>query len=357
MVVSVATYSLPAGWTYAALADSLFGAAFAAAGLMAPGGWHDQFVTGSNTVRVLRVPHDSTKTYGATFYYLVFRSSDAPGIALASGWNTTTKVPTGTQYLDYHTLPSAISQTGSNFGASRICPFTPQTNTVIHLDRYTSEFDTKQSWFVLRQGLNRSPPFTILHQNTILQPWVDLSRGLLNGYATVQAFTSGNMGVVSFQFQENLRRCLMSGSALRSDVDGAGAGRYHGVAFNTQCYAGVGSAPNATSSNLSSGFTGSNGSAFLLPIGKTSANGEFLTDYAPIVSDMGWWPVTPTRLASDFGIYFHYADNTSAYGDQFNTPNGLTKWAVLQFANNATVTDGASAHFLASVPLNWTLPS
>jgi hypothetical protein len=356
MVVSVATYSLPAGWTQAALADSLFGAAFADAGLMAAGGWHDQFVTESNTVRVLRTAYDSTKTYGTTFYYLVFRGSDSPGIALASGWNTTTKVPTGTQYLDYHTLPSLVNGAGSNQTASRVS-FNPQTNTAIHLDRYTSGFDTNQSWFVIRQGLNRSAPFTIMHQNTILQPWVDLSKGLLNGFATIAAFTYANMGAVSFQLQENLRRCLITGSALRSDVDGSGIGRYHGIALNTQCYAAVGSAPNNTSNNLTNIFTGFNGSAFLLPIGKASVNGAFLTDYVPIVSDMGWLPFTPTRLASDFGIYFHYADNTSAYGDQFNTPNGLTKWAVLQFANNPIVTDGASAHFLASVPLTWTLPS
>ena len=355
MVANVATYTLPAGWTQASLADSLFGAAFANAGLMTAGEWHAQFVTGSNTVRVLRVPHDPTKAYGTTFYYFIFRGGDSPGISLASGWNTSTNVPTGTQYLDYHLLPSNVSNISANSGATRLCPFTPSTASAIYLDCYTSEFDTKQRWYVLRQGLNRSSPWTILHQNTVLQPWLDLSKGIINGYTTIEAAAPSRMGIISFQLQENLRRCLLTGSALRGEVTGASA-TFHGIAYSVQAYLGVGSASASVSSNLQ--LSGANGAAaFPLPVGKTSANGAFATDYIPIVSDLAWSPLTPTRLAADFGVYCHYADNTTAYGDKFTAQNGLSKWAALQFANNAVVVDGASPHFLASVPLNWELLS
>jgi hypothetical protein len=191
-----------------------------------------------------------------------------------------------------------------------------------------------------------------LHQNTVLQPWLDLSKGIVSGYTTIEAVVQSRMGIISFQLQENLRRCLLTGSALRGET----SSRFHSISFSVQAYVGAGSASAFASSNLQ--FTGTGGAAaFPLPVGKTSANGAFTTDYIPIVSDLAWSPFTPTRLAADFGVYCHYADNTTAYGDKFTAQNGLSKWATLQFANNAVVVDGASPHFLASVPLNWELPS
>ena len=76
------------------------------AGLMTE--WYDSFNVGSDRLcRVLRIQHDSTKTFGTCFYYFTISDSGI-GVALATnGWSG--NVPTGTQYLDWHTLPASIS--------------------------------------------------------------------------------------------------------------------------------------------------------------------------------------------------------------------------------------------------------
>jgi hypothetical protein len=222
------------------------------------------------------------------------------------------------------------------------------------LDRFTSSDDTKQSWFVLRQGLNRSAPFSILHKNTSLHPWLDLDKGIISGFSTVGAWNSSGSqaGFISFRLEENLRRCLLIGHALRGDTATSdAANKYHLLRYSTHSYMGVGSQTNNSVNNLPSAVkqNGAAPSAVALPVGKNSANPAFLTDYVPICTDLPWSPFTPTRLADDFGVYMHYADNTTAYGDRFIVQAGVNEWETLQFANNSVVVDGASPAFLARV--------
>lgn len=339
MAVTKQTYTATATWTYADLAN-LFRDAFIDAGLMTA--WHDEFVTSGNTVRVLKIEHDNTKAFGSSFYYFTFYSS-ITGVSIASGWNTGADIPAGTQYLDYHVLPAELNSS-FNQRDSRILSYVFSSD--IFLDRFTSGEDVKQSWFVLRQGLNKSHPFTILHKNTSLHPWLDLNRGIINGYTTIGATVFSNQGFVDFQLQENIRRCLLTGQALRGDANYSGSSRFHGISYRTHSYTGLGSQSNSTTSNYSSP---TNGGAVILPVAKSSANPAFTADYVPICSSLPWSPFTPTLLANDFGIYMHYADNTTAYGDKFIVEAGVNEWEVLQFANNAVVVDGASAAFLARV--------
>lgn len=344
MAVTKQTYTATATWTYADLAN-LFRDAFIDAGLMTD--WHDAFVTGSNTARVLKIEHDNTKTYGSSFYHFSFVNSDHPGISIVSGWNTSTDVPTGTQFLDYHRLPATISGISINYAATAVTPFAPSTSSDIFLDRFTSADDTKQSWFVFRQGLNRSAPFTILHKNTSLHPWLDLNKGIVNGYSTIGAIVVNNQGYVDFRLQENIRRCLLTGQTLRGDTEATfGNTRFHAINYRTHSYTGFGSASNSTNYNYSSP---SNGGSIILPVAKNSANPAFTTDHVPICTSLPWSSFTPTLLADDFGIYMHYADNATAYGDKFIVETGVNEWEVLQFANNPTVVDGASPAFLARV--------
>ena len=334
MAVTKATYTATATWTAAQLAD-LFEDAFIDAGLMTA--WHDSFTAGSNAVRVLKIEHDNTKTYGNTFYYLAFTTGFV-GVSIASGWDTATDLPTGTQYIDYFNNPNSTSSTWGD-----VISFTPSASSNISLDRYTSATDIKQSWFVLRQGLNRSTPFTVLHEDTSLHAWLDLSKGMISGYHNIVSSVSNRRGNIDFRMQNNLRRCLLIGSALRGET--SSNGRYHGINYSMNSYFGVGSVSAETSNNVgTSGFSG-----FALPVAKNSANPAFTTDYIPICTDLAWSIWTPTKLADDFGVYMHYADNTLAYGDRFIVTSGTNEWEVLNFANNSVVTDGASSAFLARV--------
>jgi len=352
MAVTKETYTAlaSASWT-ASDAANIFRDAFIDAGYMTD--WHDSFTAAGYQFRVLKIEHDATKAYGSSFYYFAFSTGEC-GVSLASGWES--NVPTGTQFLDYHRLPSAMSSIISNFGATNLAVsisggnFSLSATSHLLLDRYTSGDDTKQSWFVLRQGTNISRPFTILHKNTVLQPWLDLSKGVISGVSTVDARVFNRAGVLAFRQQENIRRALLFGQALRGDAEVTFAGsRFHGIDYNSFVYQGLGSQSNSTFNNYGNATANTNGGSMTLPVGKTSANPAFTTDYVPICTDLPWSPWTPTRLADDFAVYMHYASNAIAYGNKFIVQAGTNEWETLAFANNAVVSDGASATFLARV--------
>lgn len=325
---------------------SLLSTAFIDAGLMTA--WHDSFAISATQYRVLRIQHDAAKTYGSSFYCFITDSFGRLGVALSSGWNPSgtppINVPTGTEFLDYHRLPINTGASGSS--STRLAEMSTTSN--LFLDRYTSGIDTKQSWFVFRQPGARSAPFSVLHKDTTLQTWLDLNKGMVSGVSTITADVSARMGYIRFQLQENIRRCLLTGSALRGRTETSGDGTFHTLNLNTHVYVGVGT--SATDTNIGTGISGSNsGSAFPLPVAKAAANPAYLTDYNPVCSDLAWSVWTPTRLALDLGVYMHYNDNDTAYQDRFIVQSGVNEWEALQFANNSVVVDGASPTFVARV--------
>lgn len=356
MAVTKETYSATATWTASDLAD-MFRDAFIDAGLMTA--WYDSFSVSSTLYRVLKIEHDGTKAYGSSFYSFSFSLSGASQgvyLNLASGWNPSgtppVNVPTGTQYLDYYSLPASQP--------SGTLILNPSATSNVFLDRYTSGDDAKQSWFVLR-GLSgasvvRSKPFTILHKDTVLHSWLDLDKGIISGAAeivTYSGFSNQTYGFVRFTIPNLLRRSLVYGAALRGKT--ANSGFYSSLSLGSHFYFGAGnennpaflssSIPNAIVANSVDAGGGGVG----LPVGRSSTNPAFITDYIPICSDLPWSPWTPTKLADDFGIYMHYADNTVDYGDRFIVQSGLNEWQILAFANNSNVITGASATFLARI--------
>jgi len=347
MAVTKQIYTAASGYTASDFAN-IFRSALIDAGLMLA--WHDEFTQGSFEFRVLRVQHDPSKSYGSSFYTFVF-GTNGVGVSLASGWSTASDQPTGTQYFDYHVLPPAVTSVSLNDYLTLLLDANISNASAVYLDRYTSQADSKQSWFVLRQGLTRSRPFTIVHSGTVLHSWLDLDKGIISGFQTVGAICDSRMGFVSFSLQENIRRCLLTGTALRGhSTPGA---RFHAVNYRTHCYVGIGSESANPQSNLGGSIAGSPSTGYAaavaLPVGKNAANPAYSVDYVPACSDLPWSPFTPTRLAADFAVYMHYADNTIAYGDKFIQQAGINEWEVLAFANNAVANDGASAAFLARV--------
>jgi hypothetical protein len=362
MPVTKQTFSISAPWTAAQFADML-GSAFAAAGLMTD--WYDSYTKdAANIVRVLEVQHNNTKTYGKCFYpfvFSIFASQVGLRINITSGWDTGVyappdppKKPVGTQFLDYFTAPNSYDDNDA-----RTTPvFTGSTTSNLFLDRYTSGDDAKQTWFILRQGVNVGVPFTILHKDTLLHPWLDLDKGMISGHLRQKCFTWNRVGGAIFEVSMALRRTLLLGTALRGADTGSWQG-YTRTGYRAYSYVGCGSQSNNPGVNLPSIGAGSlsagelggglSSQGLTLPVGKNSANPAFLQDYVPVCTDLPWSPWTPTRLADDFGIYMHYADNTIGYGNKFIVQAGLNEWEVISFANNTVINDGASATFLARV--------
>jgi hypothetical protein len=346
MPVTKEIYSANAPWTQTSMADMLRDALIDA-GLMTA--WHDSFTKPSSTdqIRVLKIEHNGTKTYGSCFYSFVFNSSGACGLYLSSGWNASgappVNVPTGTQYLDYYALPANYFADPTY--SSRI--FGGSTTSNLFLDRYTSQDDSKQSWFVFRQGSNVSKPFTILHKDTGLHSWLNLDQGVISGFHRVSTQVSNRAGAIGFTVESAIRRCLCVGAALRGSTDRFS---YNDLGYTPCSYLGLGSQSGQFGSNFPDPARNSGvASAIVLPVGKSSANPAFVTDYVPICTDLPWSPWTPTTLAADFGIYMHYNDNTIGYGDRFIVQSALNEWQVLSFANNANVNDGATATFVARI--------
>jgi hypothetical protein len=341
MAVTKQTYSISSGFTNTDVATALR-SALIDAGLMTE--WYDSFtISGGTICRVLQIIHDPTKTYGTCFYYFIIANSGITVALATNGWDATTpapiNIPTGTQYLDWHTLPadSGLSQsTGTIL-------FTYSTTSNLALDRFTSGSDTKQSWFVFRQTstVTRSRPFTFLHKDMALHSWIDLSKGCISGLTRLTAHTPNRAGVVNFQIDENLRRCLCIGSALRGVTNGFS---YHGQQYNAYSYFGAGS--EAFGTNFPA-WKENNCAATPLPVGRNSANPAYTSDHVPVCSNIPWNLWTPTGLADDFGIYMRYDANDIALGDRFVAQATVNEWEVLDFANNAVLNDGASASFLA----------
>lgn len=320
------------------------------AGLMTE--WYDSFASGGDKLcRVLRIEHDSTKTFGTCFYYFTINDSGISVALATNGWSG--NAPTGSRYLDWHTLPASVNP---NFGGESTNIFNYAAGSNLVLNRFTSQLDPKQSWFVFSQTISgtttRSKPFSFLHKDTALHSWLDLSKGCISGFTTVSAQANGYVGRINLSIEENLRRCLSIGSALR----GTNTPGFHGAGINTNCYYGVGMTPDDQFySNIpGEGRSPGGASGTPLPIGRNAANPAYSTDYTPICSNLPWNLWTPTRLANDFGLYAQYNTaapdvNVIALGTKIIVQNTVNEWETLQFANSSNLISGATPMFLARV--------
>jgi hypothetical protein len=340
MACTKATYTATATWTASQLAD-LFRDAFIAAGLMAA--WHDSFLSGSIENRVLEVTYDGTKTYGKTYYWFMFTTGGV-FLHVATGWNTGTDQPTGTQYLDFFaTTTNATTNHWTAVGLS--------SSSTVELVHYTSNVDTQQSWFVVKSGTTRFC-FTIVNGAKTVQSWMDLSKGFFAGFVWTRpsATVSSSVGAGQLRFGRGpaLRRDLTLGTALNGSTT---ISNYTNTLSETvlQSYGAPGNTSNSFSSNTSGlrGSTDGLGGAIILPCNFSGTNPAFTTNSNPVFHSMPYMPYITSSLSSDFGITFHYATNTFSPGDTFVVSAGTEEWEVLDFAANGSAVTGASPLFLA----------
>ena len=345
MPVTKQTYTAAATWTPSQLAD-IFRSAFIDAGLMTD--WHDSFLSGSIENRVLRVQYNAARTYGTTFYWFQFSNTGA-FLQLATGWNTASDIPSGTQWLDFVTTTTNAANGWQFFSGSAL--------STAELVRYTSGADTQQSWFVFKNSSNRKV-FTIQHPSTALQSWLDLDRGIYSGFIHTDCTCANNKryGVVGFLRGPALRRDLVVGSALNGSTTPS---EYLATSAMISCagYGACGNTSNNFTDNIRAGFawedaTGAQGSdkfasSAILPCNFSGTNPAFASNSNPVFHSMPTSPYTTSSLPSDFGLTFHYATNTFSPGDTLVVTAGVEEWEIMDFAANNSAVTGASPLFLA----------
>lgn len=345
MAVTKQTYTATATWTAAQLAD-IYRSAFIDAGLMTD--WFDSFSSGSIQNRILRVQYDASKTYGTTFYWFQFDAT-GPILQLATGWNTSTHVPTGTQYLDY------VTTTTSSASGWRLLSGT--NGSTAGLVRYTSGIDANQSWFVFNNN-NIRKAFAITSASSSLQPWLDLNKGVYGGFYHTLHSTGANRryAVNGFRRGPGLRRDLVIGTALNGSTSSS---NYTNDCANIMVcsYGAVGNSSNDfVNNNAAMGFAASIGfggaderfpGALILPCNFSGTNPAFTVNSNPVFHSMPFQAYTVNPLPSDFGLTFHYATNSFSQGDTFIVSSGTEEWEVVDFAASASAVTGASPLFLA----------
>jgi hypothetical protein len=340
MAVTKEIYTLTAGFTPADVID-LLGQAFIDAGLMAA--WHDTFTNGGNSYGVLECVYDPTKAFGTT-YYLFLAEANNLAVAIGTGWDLATNEFTGTQYLDYFLPASQVFYYG---GRSTVLtnPLSYNNNTTLNIYRYTSTASTNQSWFVFQQGLSTTYPFTIISPNQSLYPWLDLDLAMIPGVHNVVTSVAPSTipCSLSYNLLENIGRAYPYGQGVAGSTGSSyGNGIFHNMNKPMYQYVGTGKVPGAGLNNFG-------GTGIILPISSSEVNPAFAQDYIPICSELPWTSFSSAPLATDLGVYMHYANNTLNFEDRFVVDPGVEEWEILTCTNNVTVTTAGSPTFLARV--------
>jgi len=309
MACTKETYTATATWTASQLAQ-LFEDAFIDAGLMTA--WHDSFLSGTIENRILEVTYNAS-TYGKTYYWFMFSTSGV-FLQVATGWNASADVPTGTQYLDFFA-------TTTNSTTNHWQMFAAATTNTVELVRYTSGVDADQSWFTIKRSGGVDRTFTIASGGLTVQSWLDLSKGFFNGFLHVTPTVINNTGVLEFDRGPGLRREIAVGSCLIGDTS---ASVYRDLSTRTIWgYGTTGRAGNSTTSNYTT-------IPFIpLPTASATANPAYTADSNPVFHSLPFHPYVAESLPSDFGLSFHFASNAFDPGDTLVVTAGTEEWEVL----------------------------
>jgi hypothetical protein len=340
MAVTRQVYSASPTWTAAQAAD-LLKDAFVDAGLMTD--WHASFLSGTIENRVLEVVYDAGKTYGKAYYWFMITTS-AVAISVASGFNNSTNVPTGTQYLDFYATTTNSIANHISFGG------TLSTGTQLEVVRYTSILNPDISWFVIRNS-STPIPFHIAPASTVLASWLDLDKVLFHHFVRpslgVSSTTGAGYGFASFRSDYMLRRSFCCGGSLlnrtlvSSFADFVPLGSYTSPGNVTN---------NASNYQSAAYLLGSviRNTTTIAPYGFTNTNPGYAQNYTPVMFGYSLSPYIKTDMPNDMAIHFAYTTTSIAYGDRIVVSAGVEEWEVLDFVNT-TISTTAAPLLLARV--------
>lgn len=320
MAVTKQVYTLSPTWTASGLA-SLFRSAFIDAGLMTE--WYDDFLSGSVENRILEVVNDGTKTYGTVYYWFMFTTTTV-AVHTALSWDTTTNVPTGTQYQDYFSATTNSTTNHDLINASLV------TTTSLTLTRYTSAINTSCTWFILRQATN-SVPLLIPFGAYTATSFVDQNKTAFNGLALISGQNVSNFALMSFTHHGGHTRRTYLGATYLNSATSATGYRYSPLLTR---YATMGRGLNAVSSN-----TDETVPATWLPTALIETHTGLAANYSPVFTSIQCTPYLPA-LPADFGLTAYYASNAVVSGDTFIVSAGTEEYEVI-YAGTPTVNFGA----------------
>ncbi len=333
MAVTKQTYTAAATWTASQLA-TIFQNAFVDAGLMTS--WFDSFLSGTVENRILEITYNGAKTYGKTYYWFTFTTSSI-GVSVTSGWNASTDVPTGTQYIDFY---STATNTQANHYTLRS---SLATGTAAELVRYTA---SGYSWFAFRNGAIPTP-FFIAPAATGIATWIDLDKVLFHHFLIAQlvvtAASTTSRASVQFKSAYSIRRSYHAQGFLR----GITANTQYLDTYYTLGYLGAGNT-NASSTNYAGADNIVENKFIFVPYGFSNSNPAYATDLFPIINGYSFSNYCTSSMPADFGVFFNYGTTTFAFGDRIVVSAGVEEWEVYGFANN-TDAGSASALILARV--------
>jgi hypothetical protein len=311
MAVTKQAYVANAPWTITQVTDTVRDA-FIGAGLMIA--WHDSFTSGGREHRVLEIIYNGSKTYGKTYYWFTF---DGTGIWVrtSTGWNTTSKIPSGpgvpgTQFVDWFDTTTA-----SIGAASQLLAIS--TSISFSITRYTS---SGRSFFVLRTGTSFFT-FTIDPPGTSFRAFYDLNLGYHSGI--YQVTTQGRKAVINSVHRN--RRELLLGSSLNNSSTGSG------VPSRVPCSEYCIPTNYGNNNQVSLPEEG-----FLLPGWTTAANPSAGSDFNPVFNGIRLTSIHSTDLPADFGVSSIKNSDILAIQDNATVSAGVEEYEILAFSNSGT---------------------
>ncbi len=347
MAVTKQTYALNPTWTAVQHAD-LFRQIFIDANLMTD--WYDSFSSSGIENRILEVQYDPSKTYGRTYYWFKFTGGQM-AIALATGWNNVTKVPTGTQYLDFYS-------TATNTTANHRIFYSWSTTTTLTIVRYQSNINTNFNWFLIRNG-SSSSNFQFSHPSVgpKIVSWIDLDKVFFHHFLTCTTRIQSNWSTIEFRQFMMLRRSYHPGANnLRAQTFdgyydiGTSSQNWHNYSLKKYLGSGFQNSPGSNSPTSGSYDDAVDAAPIFLPVGFTAVNPAFTTNSNPVFTGAQYSDYLFESLPDDFGISMHYANNNMVLQDTLVVSAGVEEWELVSFSNNPNGgTEGASPLFLARI--------
>lgn len=334
MAVTKTTVNVAGSFSAAQLATG-FAQALTDAGLLTSSTWYDSFLSGTIENRILEVQHDNTKTYGKTYYWFMFTTTDIY-VHNCSGWNATTHVPTGTQYLDYYNTVTNAT--------------TSQRNLLTLANATNVTFTTYKSgtcgWILLRNG-TASFLFNIFPAGITFQPWVDLNKVYVTGLSSPKFTAVGAYGYIEFWgYTGYTRRTLNLGAGSYGTTSAAS---YNFYQENYSGWVFPGAITNSTNYPFNQGsFNSSYG--VIVPLGITANNPAYTTNFYPIINNLPYAAWSTSNMGVDFAVFSDYANNTYSLQDTVVVSSGVEEWEVMGFANSTAANAGRpSPLFMARV--------
>lgn len=324
MAVTYEAYTVPVSWTPDQFFDQLQ-AAFVDAGITV----FDRFSSGAYTHLVAEVVYDPTKVYGKRYYRFLINSG-LLYCAISNGWNATTHVPTGDNYLDYHGNASATTTTG--FMAMMALSST--TSAIVK--RYTSGIDSDFSVFAILSGTSFCS-FWMVPNGAALQPWVDLAKTSFGMIHFPHIYTTGYC-IISMPFNLALQRDCYSGNGMTGGSNHSGYSQnwwnshYRYLVTGRSSYSYGGNWPNQ---NMSQPFNQNSRpeNYITLPVNDSTNNPLYTSDKAPVFAGVPYNAYIQDALPADFGIAGLYS-NASTPGSQLIVQAGVEEWEIVAVRNN-----------------------